>query len=205
MTFHLGLTGSIATGKSSVSKHFQSLGYPIVDADLGSRAVVEPGQPGLEAIREHFGEDYIFPNQTINRKKIGQLIFADDRARQELNQLLQPHIRQWIIQEAQAYDAAGHELVVLDIPLLYEEGYQEDCDQVMVVYCSESVQLERLMARDQLSEGEAFQRICSQISIERKAEWADILIDNGRDLSYTYQQLDAWLGISGFRPNPVAE
>ncbi|MDK7049367.1 dephospho-CoA kinase [Aerococcus sanguinicola] len=205
MTFHLGLTGSIATGKSSVSKHFQSLGYPIVDADLGSRAVVEPGQPGLEAIREHFGEDYIFPNQTINRKKLGQLIFADDRARQELNQLLQPHIRQWIIQEAQAYDAAGHELVVLDIPLLYEEGYQEDCDQVMVVYCSESVQLERLMARDQLSEGEAFQRICSQISIERKAEWADILIDNGRDLSYTYQQLDAWLGISGFRPNPVAE
>ncbi|MDK6234166.1 dephospho-CoA kinase [Aerococcus sanguinicola] len=205
MTFHLGLTGSIATGKSSVSKHFQSLGYPIVDADLGSRAVVEPGQPGLEAIREHFGEDYIFPNQTINRKKLGQLIFADDRARQELNQLLQPHIRQWIIQEAQAYDAAGHDLVVLDIPLLYEEGYQADCDQVMVVYCSESVQLERLMARDQLSEGEAFQRICSQISIERKAEWADILIDNGRDLSYTYQQVDAWLGISGFSPNPVAE
>ncbi|MDK6805070.1 dephospho-CoA kinase [Aerococcus sp. UMB7834] len=205
MTFHLGLTGSIATGKSSVSKHFQSLGYPIIDADLGSRAVVEPGQPGLEAIREHFGEDYIFPNQTINRKKLGQLIFADDRARQELNQLLQPHIRQWIIQEAQAYDAAGHDLVVLDIPLLYEEGYQADCDQVMVVYCSESVQLERLMARDQLSEGEAFQRICSQISIERKAEWADILIDNGRDLSYTYQQVDAWLGISGFSPNPVAE
>lgn len=205
MTFHLGLTGSIATGKSSVSQHLKALGYPIVDADLGSRAVVEPGQPGLEAIRELFGEDYIFPNQTINRKKLGQLIFADDQARQRLNQALQPHIRQWISQETQAYEDAGHNLIVLDIPLLYEEGYQEICDQVMVVYCSESTQLDRLMARDQLGEAEAFQRICSQISIERKAEWADVLIDNGRDLAYTFQQVDAWLAISGFSPNPVAE
>ncbi|KAA9235082.1 MULTISPECIES: dephospho-CoA kinase [Aerococcus] len=199
MTFRLGLTGSIATGKSTVSNYFKKVGFPVVDADLGARAVVEPGTQGLQAIKEHFGEDFLFPNGILNRKKLGDLVFTDKGQVQSLNQLLLPYIYDWVNDQAQSYQDQGHQLIVLDIPLLYETKYQDACDAVMLVYVPESIQLQRLMDRDNLSEDEAFDRMLSQYNIEQKLRWADIVIDNQGSIQQTEKQVEAWLSIQGFQ------
>lgn len=199
MTFRLGLTGSIATGKSTVSNYFKKAGFPVVDADLGARAVVEPGTQGLQAIKEHFGEDFLFPNGTLNRKKLGNVVFTDKDQLKALNQLLLPYIYDWVNDQAQSYQDQGHQLIVLDIPLLYETKYQDACDAVMLVYVPESIQLQRLMDRDNLSEDEAFDRMLSQYNIEQKLRWADIVIDNQGSIQQTEQQVEAWLSIQGFQ------
>lgn len=200
MSHILGLTGSIATGKSTASKFFKAAGFPVIDADYGARVVVEPGQPGLEAVKAHFGEDIVFPNGVLDRKKLGQIIFSDDKEREKLNELLRQPIRDWMESQREKYEAEGHELIIMDIPLLYEGGYVDACDQVMVIYVSETVQLDRLMNRDKLTSVEAFKRMTSQISIERKAMMADVVIDNSGTIADTHQQLAAWIGISGFQP-----
>ncbi|KAA9220094.1 MULTISPECIES: dephospho-CoA kinase [Aerococcus] len=199
MSFRLGLTGSIATGKSTVSNYFKKAGFPVVDADLGARAVVEPGTQGLQAIKEHFGEDFLFPNGTLNRKKLGNVVFTDKDQLKALNQLLLPYIYDWVNDQAQSYQDQGHQLIVLDIPLLYETKYQDACDAVMLVYVPESIQLQRLMDRDNLSEDEAFDRMLSQYNIEQKLRWADIVIDNQGSIQQTEQQVEAWLSIQGFQ------
>ncbi|AMB95464.1 dephospho-CoA kinase [Aerococcus urinae] len=199
MTFRLGLTGSIATGKSTVSNYFKKVGFPVVDADLGARAVVEPGTQGLQAIKEHFGEDFLFPNGTLNRKKLGDVVFTDKDQLTALNQLLLPYIYDWVNDQAQSYQDQGHQLIVLDIPLLYETKYQDACDAVMLVYVPESIQLQRLMDRDNLSEDEAFDRMLSQYNIEQKLRWADIVIDNQGSIHQTEKQVEAWLSIQGFQ------
>lgn len=200
MSFRLGLTGSIGTGKSTVSKYFKELGFPVIDADAGARAVVEPGQPGLAAVIEHFGEEYVFPNQTLNRKKLAGLIFSNKPAREVLNQILDAHIRQWIMAQIEKYEAAGHQLIVLDIPLLYENSYEAVCDEIMVIYVSETTQLKRLMQRDNLTESEATDRVLSQMNITRKAAKADVVIDNSGTIFETCQQIDAWLAVHDFHP-----
>ncbi|MEG9283267.1 dephospho-CoA kinase [Aerococcus urinae] len=199
MTFRLGLTGSIATGKSTVSNYFKKVGFPVVDADLGARAVVEPGTQGLQTIKEHFGEDFLFPNGTLNRKKLGDVVFTDKDQLKALNQLLLPYIYDWVNDQAQSYQDQGHQLIVLDIPLLYETKYQDACDAVMLVYVPESIQLQRLMDRDNLSEDEAFDRMLSQYNIEQKLRWADIVIDNQGSIQQTEKQVEAWLSIQGFQ------
>ena len=199
MSFRLGLTGSIATGKSTVSNYFKKAGFPVVDADLGARAVVEPGTQGLQAIKEHFGEDFLFPNGTLNRKKLGNVVFTDKDQLKALNQLLLPYIYDWVNDQAQSYQDQGHQLIVLDIPLLYETKYQDACGAVMLVYVPESIQLQRLMDRDNLSEDEAFDRMLSQYNIEQKLRWADIVIDNQGSIQQTEQQVEAWLSIQGFQ------
>lgn len=200
MSFRLGLTGSIGTGKSTVSKYFKTLGFPVIDADAGARAVVEPGQPGLAAIIEQFGEEYVFPNQTLNRKKLAELIFSNKEAREMLNQILDSYIRQWIMAQIAKFEAAGHQLIILDIPLLYESSYEAICDEIMVVYVSETTQLKRLMARDSLTEAEATDRVLSQMNITRKADKADVVIDNRGTILETYQQIDTWLAVHDFHP-----
>lgn len=200
MSHILGLTGSIATGKSTASKFFKKAGFPVIDADYGARVVVEPGQPGLESVKAHFGEDIVFPNGVLDRKKLGQIIFSDDKEREKLNELLRQPIRDWLNSQKDKYEAEGHELIVMDIPLLFEGNFADACDQVMVIYVSETIQLDRLIQRDNLTSVEAFQRMTCQMSIERKAMMADVVIDNSGSIANTEQQLDAWIGISGFQP-----
>lgn len=200
MSHILGLTGSIATGKTTASNFFRDAGFPVIDADYAARVVVEPGQPGLKAIEDYFGSEFIFPNGVLDRKKLGKIIFADKSKREKLNGLLRQPIRQWMADEKAKYIAEGHELIIMDIPLLFEGGYQDECDEILVVYISETVQLDRLMARDGIDSVEAFQRMTSQMSIERKADMADVVIDNSGTIAETHQQLSAWLGIKGFQP-----
>ena len=193
MSYILGLTGSIATGKSTVAKLFLSAGIPVVDADLGARAVVLPGAPGLADIIEHFGEAYLLSDGTVDRKRLGALIFSDREKRKELDVLLKERISDWIQAEKERYISEGHKLIVLDIPLLYEGGYEDSCDAVMVVYVPEELQVQRLMSRNHLDADEAARRMQSQLSIEKKKELADFVIDNSGTIEETKKQVNDWL------------
>ena len=193
MSYILGLTGSIATGKSTVAKLFLSAGIPVVDADLGARAVVLPGAPGLADIIEHFGEAYLLSDGTLDRKRLGALIFSDREKRKELDVLLKERISDWIQAEKERYISEGHKLIVLDIPLLYEGGYEDSCDAVMVVYVPEELQVQRLMSRNHLDADEATWRMQSQLSIEKKKELADFVIDNSGTIEETKKQVNDWL------------
>ena len=193
MSYILGLTGSIATGKSTVATLFLSAGIPVVDADLGARAVVLPGAPGLADIIEHFGEAYLLSDGTLDRKRLGALIFSDREKRKELDVLLKERINDWIQAEKERYISEGHKLIVLDIPLLYEGGYEDSCDAVMVVYVPEELQVQRLMSRNHLDADEAARRMQSQLSIEKKKELADFVIDNSGTIEETKKQVNDWL------------
>ena len=193
MTYILGLTGGIATGKSTVSRYFSDKGYAVVDADVVARRVVEPGTEGLANIVAHFGTEIIQTDGTLNREKLGAMIFSDAEKRETLNNLLSAQIRRTIMADTETLVNANQPLIVLDIPLLYEAGYETHCDAVRVVYTTEAVQLERLMARNNLTEEEALNRIASQEPIETKKDRADIVIDNNGPLNHTYEQVETWL------------
>ena len=193
MTFILGLTGGIATGKSTVSRYLAEKGYPIVDADLIARRVVEPETEGLAKIVAHFGQEIIKKDGSLDREKLGALVFSQPEKRLTLNAILSQYIRRAIEEETAALVNEKHPLVVLDIPLLYEAGYESDCDAVMVVYTTVEEQLKRLMMRNQLTEEEALNRIASQESIEDKKMRADSVIDNNGARDQTYEQVETWL------------
>lgn len=191
--FILGLTGGIASGKSTVSNYLASKNIPIVDADIGAREVVEVGTEGLQSIVTHFGKEVLSEDGSLNRKKLGAIIFDNETKRELLNQLLGTNIREWILTKVADYRRQDIPLLVLDIPLLYEASYQEVCDAVMVVYTPPEIQLERLIKRNGLTAKEAQDRINSQLSIEKKKQLADILIDNSNKIEDTYLQIDEWL------------
>jgi dephospho-CoA kinase len=192
MSLVLGVTGGIATGKSTVVKCFAEAGIPIIDADIVAREVVEPGMPGLEKIKAVFGSEVINPDGTLARKKLGKIIFADEKQRELLNRTLGPFIRKEILRQIEEVKAKA-DLVIVDIPLLYETGYETLLDQVAVVYLPEAIQLQRLMKRDHLTETEAQQRIRSQMPIEEKRKRADILFDNQGSKEETRGQVQSWL------------
>lgn len=191
--FILGLTGGIASGKSTVSNYLASKNIPIVDADIGAREVVEVGTEGLQSIVTHFGKEVLSEDGSLNRKKLGAIIFDNETKRELLNQLLGTNIREWILTKVADYRRQDIPLLVLDIPLLYESSYQEVCDAVMVVYTPPEIQLERLIKRNGLTAKEAQDRMNSQLSIEKKKQLADILIDNSNKIEDTYLQIDEWL------------
>lgn len=193
MTFVLGLTGSIATGKSTVSRYFITQGIPVVDADLIARAVVAPGTPGLTALVSHFGEKILTKDKELNRQALGQIVFSDQTKREELDELLEPFLRAGIKEGINTYIQQGVPLVVADIPLLFEKNYAEDMDGIMVVYLPEEIQLTRLMKRDDISCQQAKARIDSQLSIEKKRQLADVVIDNSGTVAETQHQVLTWL------------
>lgn len=189
----LGLTGGIATGKSLVSDYFKSQGYPVIDADQVSRQVVEVGSTGLNQVADRFGSHMLLENGELDRKKLGRLIFSDSEKRKELNAILHPLIRKEIFHQLGRLKQEGHDLIVLDLPLLFESGYEDHVDQVMVIHIDEDLQMERLMKRDELSRKEALQRIQAQMPLKEKMKRAHVLIDNSRSKDETYRQLEIWL------------
>ncbi|WP_114569994.1 dephospho-CoA kinase [Exiguobacterium flavidum] len=187
----VGLTGGIATGKSTVSRYLQEKGIPVVDADVVARRVVEPGKPAHADLKSAFPE--AFHGEELDRAKLGQLIFHDKDKRELLNNITHPCIRGEILSDAEAAEANGAQLVVLDIPLLLEGNWRELVDQVVVVYCPEETQLERLMKRNGLTRDEALARLKSQMAIEEKRQKADVVLDNSSSLEKLYEEIDRWL------------
>jgi dephospho-CoA kinase len=185
----VGLTGSIATGKSSVASVFREAGAKVIDADRLARAAVKKGTPAWQTVVDTFGPGILLPNGEIDRPQLGAVIFNDPIQRDRLNAIVHPYViaetakmlKQIEIQDPQA-------VVVLDVPLLFEAGMDEGLDEIIVVYVPESVQRQRLMARDRLTLKEAMARIRTQIPIEEKKNRATIVIDNSTEPSVTRAQ-----------------
>ncbi|KKB38195.1 dephospho-CoA kinase [Bacillus thermotolerans] len=189
MAVIIGLTGSIASGKSTVSRLLQELGYTIVDADVAARKVVEPGQPALQQIAEAFGEGILLPDGSLDRAKLGERIFNNEEERNKLNSIIHPAVRQFMKDEKEAAIEAGKQTIIMDIPLLYESKLTWMVEKVIVVYVDKDTQLQRLMARNQLDEDAAKARIASQLPLAEKAAQADAVIDNNGTIEETKEQL----------------
>ena len=195
MTYILGLTGGIASGKSTVSAYLAQNGALIIDADLIARQVVAKKSSGLKQIVAKFGGEILTASGELDRKKLGKLVFSNKELLKALTDITGPLIRTEILREIQAAKKAQVKLVVLDIPLLFETGYQTLCDKVMVVTIPSKSQLERVMKRDNLSAAEARKRIANQLPASKRNELADVLIDNSKSVAETYQQVLKWLKI----------
>lgn len=190
---NIGLTGGIATGKSTIAHMLADRGAIIIDLDKIAREVVEPGQPALMEIAAHFGQAILNEDGSLHRKALGAIIFADAQHRKALEAIIHPAIR--AVMKARMDQAAAEtpdKLVVVDVPLLYESTLTHYFDQVMVVYVPREMQLQRLMARDGLSEEEAEKRLSAQMPIEQKKALADIVIDNSGTIAMAEDQVDRW-------------
>lgn len=185
----IGLTGSIGTGKSTVAKMFSELNIPVIDADRIAREVVEPGKIAYEQIVATFGEEILLADGSINRKKLGSIVFQDEAKRTKLNEIVHPEVRKEMLRQKEAYIENGASCVVLDIPLLYESKLTYLVDKVLVVATTPEVQLERIIARDKCSVAEAKRRMNAQIPIAEKVKWADAVIDNNGTIQHTKKQL----------------
>lgn len=189
MTRIIGLTGGIASGKSTVSNLLRQAGVPIVDADQVTRQVQRPGSPALDKLAAAFGNQIIQSDGNLDRAQLGKRVFADAAARQELNQIMQPLIRDAIWQAVDTLKKQNVPNVILDLPLLYEQHYDEDCDLVVVVTVSPETELRRLMARNHYSAAEAKERIAAQMPLSQKVARADVVIDNDASLEQTRRQV----------------
>lgn len=189
MALIIGLTGSIATGKSTVSLMFDEFDIPVIDADKVARQVVVPGEKAYNEIVQTFGKEILREDQTLDRAKLGSIVFEDDYKRKTLNNIIHPEIRKKMLHDRNELVKQGANTVVLDIPLLYESKLTHFVDKVIVVYADPDVQLKRLMARNGYTEEEARQRIESQMPASEKAKLADAVIDNNGKKSETYEQL----------------
>lgn len=185
----VGLTGSIAVGKSFVTSVFAELGCHVLDADQTAREVVLPGAAGLKAVVEAFGKDVLAPDGTLDRSRVASIVFADEQKRRHLNHVLHPFIiarQDEILREWEREDPNG--IGIVDAALMIESGGYKRFDKLIVVHCRPEVQLERLMLRNDLSLAEAQRRIASQMPQEEKQRFADYLIDTSDGFEPTRQR-----------------
>lgn len=186
----IGITGGIASGKSTISNWLIEKGYPVVDADIAARKVVEPGEKALDEIKNTFGETIINSDGTLNREKLGAIVFNDRNKLQSLNNIVHPAVREWMMNQKERAFAKGAKIVFLDIPLLFESKLTYMVDQTILVFVDPLTQLARLKERNQYTDEEAQIRIQSQMPIEEKRHLADFIIDNTGSLENTKRQLD---------------
>ena len=197
----IGLTGGIASWKSTVSELLSVFGFKVVDADKAAREAVKKGSKGLAQVREVFGDEAIDENGEMNRRYMGDLVFNHPEKRLELNAIIHPIVRDIMEEEKQEYLKQGYN-VIMDIPLLFENELENTVDEVWVVYTSESIQMDRLMQRNNLSLEDAKARVYSQISIDKKSRMADHVIDNLGDKLELKQNLERLLEEEGYIEKP---
>ncbi|MEJ3547902.1 dephospho-CoA kinase [Staphylococcus aureus] len=197
----IGLTGGIASGKSTVSELLSVFGFKVVDADKAAREAVKKGSKGLAQVREVFGDEAIDENGEMNRRYMGDLVFKHPEKRLELNAIIHPIVRDIMEEEKQEYLKQGYN-VIMDIPLLFENELENTVDEVWVVYTSESIQMDRLMQRNNLSLEDAKARVYSQISIDKKSRMADHVINNLGDKLELKQNLERLLEEEGYIEKP---
>jgi dephospho-CoA kinase len=191
----IGLTGGIGTGKTTVSNYLATAYHlPVLDADIYARVAVQLGSPVLKVIADHYGSDILLPDGTLNRQKLGQIIFSSEDERRWLEQQIHPYVRDYFVKTINELTA---QTVVLVVPLLFEAGMTDLVTEIWVVRCSEHQQLERLMQRNQLAREQAQARINSQMPIEEKCDRADVILDNSSTPEALLKQVDA--ALSDFR------
>lgn len=190
MTMIIGLTGGIASGKSTVSEMLKKRGIPVIDADLIAREVVEVGKKAYTEIVNAFGKEILNEDLTINRARLGSIVFQNEDKRKKLNSIVHPEVRLEMKRRQEQLISEGAKAVVLDIPLLFESNLKHLVDKVIVVYTGEKNQLERLMKRNNFSKEEALSRINAQMPLKEKVKFADAVINNDGTLEETEQQLE---------------
>lgn len=187
----IGITGSIASGKSVLTAYLLGLGFPVIDADAIARDLVHPGSDTLKEIADIFGEDMILSDGNLDREKLGKRVFSDEDARNRLNDIMHPAIVSAMLDLSENF----HGLVFYDVPLLFEQidDIKEsglNFDAIWLVDAKEDVQLARLMARDGIDEAYAKEKIASQMPLEEKKKLATVVFDNSGDLMNLYNQVD---------------
>lgn len=186
----MALTGGIATGKSHVRARLDKLGVPTIDADTLAREAVAPGTPGFNAVVKRFGSAVLAADGSLNRRALGTLVFADPEARRDLEAIVHPAVRAAMDQWFGSLDAVRHPIAVADIPLLFETGRQGEFDGVILTVSSPASQLQRLIARDGMSETEARQRIAAQLPVEQKLPHATFVVDTDGSFEDTDEQVN---------------
>lgn len=187
--FLIGLTGGIGSGKSTVAARLAAHGATVIDADAVARDVVRAGTPGFEAVVNRFGPDVVADDGELDRETVAAEVFADDGARDDLNAIVHPRVRERI--ETRLADLADEPgMVVLDVPLLVESGMHEACDAVVVVTAPEDLRVERLVAARGMAPDDVRARMGSQTTDERRREVATVVIDNDGDLDQLERRVD---------------
>lgn len=191
----VALTGGIAAGKSTVGRILEERGFPVLDADVVAREVVRPGEPLLEAVVSRFGPDILLPDGTLDRRRLGALVFSDDAARRALEELLHPEIRRrirvWL--GALASAPSPPRAAVVLVPLLFEAAWESEFDWIATVEVPREVQLRRLVERDGLGEEEALARIRAQLPPEERILRAHVFFENGGTHEDLVRQVDAFV------------
>jgi dephospho-CoA kinase len=186
----VALTGGIATGKSHCAARFAARGVPVADADLLARDVVRQGTPGLAAIVRRFGKDVLRPDGALDRARLGAIVFADTAARRDLEAIVHPAVYEAIEGWFRRADLIGVPFAIADIPLLFETERDRDFDRIVVAACAPETQLDRLMARDGITEAEARQRLAAQMPIDEKIARADYVVRTDGSFEQTDRQID---------------
>lgn len=193
MTVVIGLTGGIASGKSTVSQMFHDMQIPVIDADIIAREVVEQGKPAYKEIVAVFGKDILQADGELDRPRLGSIVFHNEEKRLQLNQIVHPAVRKEMNAQKDRYITGGRRAVVLDIPLLFESKLTALVDQILLVAVNPETQLERLMQRNAFTEEEAKARIASQMPLAEKIPLADEIIYNNGTIAETKAQLSGVL------------
>jgi dephospho-CoA kinase len=188
-----GLTGGIGSGKSTVAARFRARGLPVIDADELAREVVLPGRPALAEIEREFGAEVLEPSGVLDRKQLAAVVFGDERARQKLNAITHPRVRELALARFAELDASGEPLGCYEVPLLVESGLVEALRPLVVVAVPEAMQVARAAARDQSTEAEVLARIRAQMPLAEKTAIADYVIDNSGSRAETAARADAVL------------
>lgn len=178
----IGLTGGIATGKSTAKKLFESLGYPVIDADLISHELTQAGGVGYQKVVSYFGTSILNTDQSLNRKALGQIIFNDAEKKNQLENILHPLIQDEVQKQKKSHEQNNVRLCFYDVPLLFEKKLKKNFDLVVLVWCDPFLQKLRLVARNQFSEDEVQSRIASQSPMAYKIKNSDYCLDNSTDM-----------------------
>lgn len=185
----VGLTGGIASGKTTISGILREMNIPIIEADKISREVLNIYKEINERIKEHFGLEYFDPDGNLVRKKLGNYIFRHENERKKLEEIIMPFIKEEIFNQFREYDKQGKAICILDAATLIENNMQCDMDINILVWITKDLQIKRVMERDNLNKEEALNRINSQMPLEEKKRYTDYIIDNSGDIESTRDQI----------------
>lgn len=186
----IGLSGGIASGKSTVSQMLKDMGIPVIDSDTIAHTIVQKGSPVLGSLTEVFGTEILNMDGTLNRKMLGTIVFSNKEKLEKLNSITHPVIKKEIITNINFYKNIGKKFCVVDGALLMEGIFMDIVDYLILVYADRNTQLKRLMNRNLIGSEEALRKIDSQIPFEDKRKYADYIIDNNYDLEYTKKQVN---------------
>lgn len=185
----VGLTGGIASGKSTVSRMFADEGVPVICADELAHEAVKRGSAALEEIRRAFGTEVLAEDGTLDRAAMARLVFQDAAKRKLLETIIHPRVAEEQQRRLDRLEREGHRIVAIDVPLLFESGWEEAFDLVIVVYVPTQIQEQRLIARDAISQEDARARLDAQMPIDQKKKLADLVVDNTRGMEHTLDQV----------------